>query len=216
MPAHTVGLWATGAARWGGDRVLYHAYAGNGTRIADGKLDPNASGDDNGNKVLGVALDDRLGGSLQGLTVGGNALTQVVDARDAAGALASRTRLNIFGGYAAYETDNWELLSEAYLFRNHDLSGGTGAHHSWSAYAQVGRTFNERWAPYYRLERASLDPTDNYFAALGSGNFHGRHVLGIRYNADPRAVVKLEVDRTKTRGAPSSLDELRLQYAIGF
>jgi hypothetical protein len=220
LPVHTTGLWATGATRLGGDRLSYHAYVGNGTRISGGQLNPNPSGDDNGNKVLGVAASNRFSGRLDGLTLGLNALTQQVDARDANGAPASRTRLRVLGSYAAYESDNWELIGEGYLFRNRSLdgdgSGGSGTHNSWSAYAQVGRSFNDRWVPYYRLERASLNAADNYFASLDSGRFAKRHVLGVRYNADPRAAVKLEFNRTVERGTGSGIDELRLQYAIGF
>jgi hypothetical protein len=215
LPVHTVGLWATGTARLGRDRVTYHLFTGNGERIENGQLNPNPSGDDNGDKTFGGAASWRFGGTLDGWTAGANALTQVVTAYDA-GAITSRTRLRLYGGHLVYDNDGWEAVAEGYAFRNADLSGGTGDHHSWTGYAQVGRTLAERWVPYYRAERASLDLTDAYFAALDSGRFASRQVLGLRYNAEARAAVKLELSRTRQHAPAPDLDELRLQYAIGF
>jgi len=211
LPVHTTGLWATGGQRIGGDRITYHAYLGNGARISSGHLEPNANGDDNGNRAFGVAASYRM----NGMTIGLNAHTEEVDVHDALGATTSRNRVRILGGHVSVERDNWELLGEGYLFRNSDLSGSSGSHRSWSAYAQIGRLVGERWEPYLRLEKASLDPTDSYFASLVSGQFSRRVVLGLRYNTDPRAALKLEWNRTNERGLPSS-GALRLQYALAF
>ena len=40
-------------------------------------------------------------------------------------------------------------------------------------------------------------------------------MLGLRFNADPRAALKLELNRTRDELA-RTLDELRLQYAVSF
>lgn len=216
LPVHTTGLWATGAARLGTDRVVYHLYTGNGTRIHNGQLDPNPAGDDNGNKVLGAAFSWRFGGPLDGWTAGANALTQTVNATTDDASLAARLRLRVFGAYAVYENNGWEAMAEGYAFRNRDLSGAGSGHDSWGAYAQVGRTIADRWVPYVRLERASLDLADPYFATLANGRFEGRQVLGLRYNAEARAALKLELSRTRQRAPALDLDEMRLQYAIGF
>jgi len=215
LPVHTVGLWATGARRFGSDRVLYHLYAGNGAHIEDGQLHPNPNGDDSGNKVAGFGLNVRLGGAMGGWTVGINGLTQKVNAY-AGGALTGRTRLQVLGAHAVYEDNGWEAMAEGYAIRNTDLLGGSGAHRSWSAYVQLGHSFDERWMPYARLEKATLDAADPYFLALNSGRFSGRQVLGLRYNADARVALKLEWNRTRERGLGTPPDELRLQYAIGF
>jgi hypothetical protein len=42
LPAHTVGLWATGRVAAGNGKIVYDAYIGNGGRIVDGVLDFNA------------------------------------------------------------------------------------------------------------------------------------------------------------------------------
>lgn len=215
LPVHTTGAWANGSVRLGSDRLVYNAYIGNGTRIANGQLDPNPGGDDNGNKVLGFGLNYRFGAALDGLTVGVNGLRQSVNAYDASDTLASRTRLTLFGGHAAYDNDSWELIGEYYRLRNRDLDGG-GSHGSWTGYVHVGRNLDDRWMPYYRFEKAALDQTDNYFLAQTNGHSYRRHVLGLRYNADQRAAVKLEWNRTDDAGVGRAIDQLRLQYAVGF
>jgi hypothetical protein len=216
LPVHTTGLWGTGGLRVGPGRLVYNLYMGNGTRIADGMLDPNPAGDDNGNRALGFGLGYRFSGDLDGLALGVNGLRQSVGAYDATGTMTSLTRVEMLGGHAVYDNDGWELIGEYYHLRNTDLSGGSGGHRSWTGYAHIGRTFQDRWLPYYRFEKASLDQSDNYFLAQNNGRSYSRHVLGLRYNADPRAAVKLELNRTDDQGVGHTVDELRLQYAVSF
>ena len=216
LPVHTTGLWATGAFRDGTGKLTYHLYTGNGTRIVNGSLDPNPAGDDNANKVVGAALGYRFGGRLDGLAVGAHALRQVVDAYDAGGALLGKTRLGLVSAHAVYDDDGWEIIGEAYRTATVDLSGSAGRHAGRLGYLHLGRSFDDRWMPYLRWERAVLDPTDTYFALLANGHTYTRQVLGMRYNADPRAAIKLEFNRTNDQGLGHALDEWRLQYAVGF
>ncbi|HEX6706573.1 MAG TPA: hypothetical protein VF169_17575 [Albitalea sp.] len=215
LPVHTTGLWGTGSWRIGADRLTYHLYVGNGTRIANGSLDPNPAGDDNANKVAGFALGWRFGGALDGLSVGVHGLRQAVAAYDAADALQSRTRLNMLGAHALYDSDGWELIAEAYRLRDRDLAGGA-SHGSHLGYLHVGHSLRDRWLPYARWEKASLDQADNYFAAQANGRSYTRRMLGMRYNLDPRAALKLEFNRTDDQGIGRAVDEWRLQYAVGF
>jgi hypothetical protein len=216
LPIHTTGAWATGGVRLGSDKLIYNAYVGNGTRVVDGQLNPNPGGDDNGNKAVGFGLNYRFGGSLDGLTLGVSGLRQTVGAYDKTGALESRTRLTLLGGHAAYDNEGWELIGEYYRLHDVDLSAGSGGHGSWTGYVHIGHTILDRWVPYYRIEKAALDQTDNYFLSQANGRSYLRHVLGLRYNADQRAAVKLEFGRTDDRGLGHPTDQLRLQYAVGF
>ncbi len=216
LPVHTTGVWGTGSLRTGAGKLVYNLYAGNGTRIANGSLDPNPSGDNDGNKVIGFSIGQRFNGALDGLAVGVHGLRQSVTAYDANALPTSRTRLAMLGGYAVYDNDGWEAIGEYYRLHNTDLGGSGGSHASWTGYAQVGRSFHDRWVPYYRFERASLDPADNYFLAQANGRSYSRHVLGVRYNADPRAALKFELNRSNDQGVGRTLDELRLQYAVSF
>ena len=215
LPVHTTGLWGSGSVKTGAGKLVYNLYMGNGTRIHDGALDPNPAGDDDSNKVVGFSVGHRFNGALDGLAVGVHGLRQSVTAYGANDLPTSRTRLAMLGGYGVYDNEGWELIGEYYRLHNTDLSGGTGSHGSWTGYAHVARTLNERWVPYYRFEKASLDPADNYFAAQANGRSYTRHVLGLRFNADPRAALKLELNRTRDELA-RTLDELRLQYAVSF
>lgn len=216
LPVHTTGAWGTGGVRLGTGKLIYNLYTGNGTRISDGQLNPNAHGDDNGNKVLGFGLNYRFGGALDGLAFGINGLRQIVEAHDAADVVTSRTRLGMLGAHAVYDNNDWEIIGEFYHLRNANLGSGAGTYGSWTGYAEIGRTFNDRWMPYYRFERASLDQRDNYFLAQSNGRSYSRHLLGVRYNADPRATVKLELNRTNDDGVGHAVNEFRAQYAISF
>ena len=53
VPAHMVGVLASGLIPVGKGKVVYDAYLGNGSRIVDDALDPNITRDDNSNKALG-------------------------------------------------------------------------------------------------------------------------------------------------------------------
>jgi hypothetical protein len=216
LPVHTTGLWGTGSVRTGAGKLVYNLYMGNGTRIANGSLDPNPGGDDNNNKVLGFSVGHRFNGALDGLAVGVHGLRQTVNSYDAGDTLTSRTRLAMLGGYAVYDDNGWEVIGEYYRLHNTDLSGNGGTRSSWTGYAQVGHTFEERWLPYYRFEKASLDQADNYFLMQANGRSYSRHVLGLRFNANPRAALKFELNRTQDDGLGRALDQLRLQYAVSF
>lgn len=216
LPVHTTGLWATGGLRWGPGRLVYNVYAGNGTRISDGTLNPNTGGDDNTNKVVGLGLTYRFLGALAGLEAGVNGSRQIVNAYDGADVITSRTRVGTLGAHMVYASDEWETIAEYYRWRNQDLGGGRDLHYSAASYAQIGRTLADRWTPYYRFEKATLDQSDTYFAAQANGRSYTRHVLGLRLNVDPRAAVKFEVNRTSDEGIGHSVDELRFQYAISF
>ena len=216
LPVHTTGVWATGGQRLDSGKLAYNFYVGNGTRIANGRLDPNAAGDDNVNKVVGFGLNYHFAGDLAGLTLGINGLRQTVAAYDTADALVSQTRLGMLGGHAVYDNDGWELIGEYAGLRNTDLSGNSGNHGSWTGYAQAGYTFADRWTPYYRFEKAALNSSDNYFLALHNGHSYTRQVLGLHFNAATRAAVKVEFNRTREQGIDPAVDALRLQYAVSF
>lgn len=216
LPAHTVGLWANGRVRAGDGKIVYDAFVGNGGRIVDGILDFNARRDDNSNRLVGANVGYRFGGALDGLLLGVHGFQEevgafVVDVPQA------RTRVRMAGGYGYADMDNWELIAEYYRFRNADLSEGTGHHSSWAAFLQVGRTFFDLWTPYYRWEKAALDPADGYFAAQDSGRSYKRNVVGLRYTPNLNTAIKIEANRTREiPGDEKSHTETRAQFAVRF
>jgi hypothetical protein len=219
LPAHGVGVQLAGSVKAGDGKVGYDAYVANGDRILDRTLDINAVGDNDSDKMVGGNLRYSFAGSLSGLTVGVHAFTERVAGFDDKSALLSTTRVNMAGGYAVYDENDWEVIAEYYHFRNTDLLGGTGIHASNAAFAQVGHLLAVRWTPYLRLERASLDQSDAYFANQDSGRSYTRQVAGLRYDLNPNTALKLELDRLRQNQADGSLlrsNGLRFQFAIRF
>lgn len=248
LPAHTTGLWLTGAQGTASGRFGYDIYAGNAPQIqgvpAAGSTDlptalktANPSGFSTIVNAGGYAgagtLSMMQSGStthrtsvgfntwieprpVEGLRVGLHGLRANV-ADDSAD--MNVTRLNMLGGYFAYLGEPWEILGEYYKFRNEDLSGGTGKHGSWAGFAQIGYNFGS-WIPYARIERTDLDQSDNYFAVQASGRSYKREAFGIRYDVDPKAALKLEVNNTRKEdmgvAGTDRYVETRVQYGIRF
>ncbi|MGH8264462.1 MAG: hypothetical protein ACRET4_13355, partial [Steroidobacteraceae bacterium] len=105
MPAHTVGLWLTGSRRLAGGRWTYDAFVGNAQNIEGGTLNMAQAGLTDTEVTVGGNLGYLPGGSLDGLKVGLSYYTST--AMDDA-PLANRTRVNNYGVYAVYDTDQWE------------------------------------------------------------------------------------------------------------
>lgn len=214
LPAHAVGLLASGATRVGGGKILYDAYLANGNSIKDKVLNFNAVKDDNANKLVGGNIRYAFGGALEGLTLGAHGLAQQVD--DSAN--GTSTKANVYGAFAVLDMDNWEAISEYYSFRNEDISGGSGTHSSWAGFAQLGYIMNDKWTPYMRLEKAVLDQTDNYFLGQTSGRSYQRQALGLRYNLNSLSALKVEFNETTDDLATGQqkTNEARLQFAVRF
>ena len=221
LPVHSVGVWASGAMRSGDGRVTYDFYVNNSQRIAldtgapgSGVLDPNLGSATNHNAATGFNVGYVFPGVIgEGLRLGVHGYTARID-DDAAP--ANSTQLRFYGPYGVYLDNDWEILTEYYRFINRDLSSDRGTLASWASYFQVGRTFG-RWTPYARAEKTRLDQTDPYFAQQASGQSYVRAVAGVRYDLDPRAALKLELNRTElTDREPSAFNEVRAQFAIRF
>ena len=213
LPAHTVGLWTTGALRSGSGRVLYDAYIGNSQHIVDGVLDMQNAGSSNGQMMGGGRLAYQFSeGASDGLTFGLHALS----ARVTDDQLNSTTRVLVYGGYAVYDTDRWENIAELYLFDNSDGSFGTGTHHSTAGFLQLG--YRAPWGmPYARYERAALSQSDPYFYEQTSGGSYERGSLGVRFDIDLKSSFKLEIADTRlTDRADYQYGEGLVQYAIRF
>jgi hypothetical protein len=214
VPAHTVGIWGTGAFRMGEDKLTYDLIAGNSPSITETVLDPNNLGSDNFKWSAGFNFGYLFGGNAEGLKVGVHGYHAEV--RDDA-VPANSTRVNILGAYAATEGDLWELEAEYYRFFNQDLAVTTGNYNSWAGFVQVGRHYG-RWTPYVRLEQAVLNQSDNYFAMLAGGRSYSLQALGLRYELTATSALKFEADHVNNRTTPpsSSFNRLIMQWAIRF
>jgi hypothetical protein len=216
LPAHTAGLWAAGRTHVGSGQVTYDAYVGNGSRIEEGVIEPDLTGDSNNDRAIGARFGYQFSGAADGLWVGVHGLREEIDARTA-GQLLARSEVSVLGAFAAYTPDRWELFGEYYRFSNDDLDGGSGTHGSWAGFLQVGYSFNGRVTPYARGEKASLDQQDPYFAHLEYGRSYTSAVIGVRYDVEPTATLKFEGGRIDaTRDGGERYNEARLQLAVRF
>ncbi len=209
LPAHDVGLWATGRLPLGDNLLHYDAWLANAPHVgSDGYLDPNVAGSTNGHALVGMNLGLPLGGA----TLGVHALTGRIGGQVEG---QSITDLRILGGYAVYDEDGWEAMAEYFRFSDRNVLGG-GVYTSHAVYAHVGRAFGA-WTPYARYELAALDQGDQYFASLVGGQSYRREMLGLRYDIDPRSTLKFEFNHTSlTDRILDSYRESRIQFAIRF
>ena len=214
VPAHTVGLWLTGSHRTGSGKVLYDAYVGNSQQILGGVLDMRNAGNTHGNLGAGGRLGYQFNaGAAEGLTLGVHAFSsRITDDSPVAEAI----RVQVYGGYAVYDTDQWENIAEIYLFDDEDLNGASGTHRSNAGFLQLG--YRAPWGvPYARYERAALSQADPYFLALESGGSYHRVALGARFDLDLKSAIKLELANTSlTDRSRDQYGEGLVQYAIRF
>lgn len=204
LPAHSVGLWATGRVKIGENRVNYDLYMSNGARLVPGgggagpeHLDPNIAKADKSRFTFGGNLSYGFGHALEGLSVGAYGYLGEVSAYDATPAQVSSTRVRVAGASVLYDAHEIELISEYFRFSNSDLAVEDAAGISSSAfYAQVGYALGASWKPYYRYEETSLDQTDNYFAGQVNANSYTRHVVGLRHEVNPMSAIKFEIVTT--------------------
>jgi hypothetical protein len=213
LPAHTVGLWLTGASRTQAGRFTYDIYVGNAQDVINGAIEMNTAGGLRGGAIAGGNIGLALDGALAGMKIGASAFTVKVHDDLMGGNL---TRVNNYGVYAVYDTDLWENILEYYAFDNMDLSGTSGSHRSDAGFVQLAYRMN-RLTPYVRYERASLEQTDNFFAAQQFGNSYYRESLGVRFDLDLASALKLEFAQTHlTDRAIEQYNEALMQYAIRF
>ena len=222
VPAHSVGAWATGAFKTAVGALGYDVFLSNAPGIVlgdpstagTGVLDMRQAGTRDRQLLLGTNLNFSFKGALAGLTLGTHTLMGKVG--DDASAGTNLTRFNMTGLWTTYLENNWEVMAELYRFNNRDLSGGTGHHKSTASYAQVGYDFGAL-TPFVRVEKTALNQADNYFAQQASGQSYKRSALGLRWELNPKTVVKFEADRTTlTDRAKGSFSELRSQLAVRF
>lgn len=224
LPAHTVGVWFTGAQSLAGSKLGYDVYIGNSPRIAIddpavapvGSLDMKMGGGESYRPATGFNVSLRPD-ALPDLTVGlhgyhGKIADTSITPRE--------TRVGMAGGYAVFSDDRWELMTEYYRFRNEDLSAASGKHTSSAWYAQAGYGIGS-FTPYARYERTRLDQADNYFLAQESGRSYRRAVAGLRYDVTPKTAVKVEFNRSRQAdlgaGVPDeNYSEARFQLAVRF
>ena len=247
LPSHTTGVWLNGGLPLGPGKLGYDGYIGNSPSIAGaagvtplnnptslsaanptgfnptvnagsyagaGVLNMQMSGNATHRPSVGYNLWYEPK-ALAGLRLGLHGLhaTVVDDSSD-----NNRTGLNMLGAYGVFSDENWEVMGEYYRFRNKDISGNTGTHGSSARYLQAGYVIG-LYTPYARVESTHLDQRDDYFAVQTSGRSYKRQTVGLRYDVDPKAALKLEYGRTRKTDlgvADDAYSDTRVLYSIRF
>ena len=229
LPAHVMGAWATGDVPLGSAKLTYDLYVGNGNAIvgvADdtepsprGYLTINNARDSNNNTLVGANVGYKRGG----MVVGVHGFSQRVNIEDHLSASLGEVNVKMAGLYGAYEGGNWEGVAEYYRFKNDNLTMPNGSKSSWLGFTQLGYAVGDKWMPYARLEKATLNQEDPYFNYQAYGVSYQREVVGARYMLNAKAALKLEANQTKEGdGVPAtglhngSYKEVRAQYSIRF
>jgi hypothetical protein len=171
-------------------------------------------GNDHGKLIYGGRVGYQwTAGPAEGLLVGANAFDSMIDDDQMPQNL---TEVRVAGGYAVYDTDTWEILSEFYWFNDINLYQGVGTHRSNAFFAQVGYRF-PYLVPYARYERANLDQTDQFFSEQLSGGSYYRSALGFRRDLNQRVAFKIEVANTHyTDRVVGQFNEFLSQLAVRF
>jgi hypothetical protein len=241
LPSHMTGLWLTGNVRAGEGKVNYDLYAGNGPRLDiepgsfAGVNSPAAGSDDNHQAFVGFNVGYNFtNGAADGLRLGAHGFKGDVNDKIVGGSNGNKTDVGMSGLYGVYITDEWEILTEYYRFRNTvkaisgtasiagtAVVGTTNGSTAW--FAQAGKNFGQ-WTPFVRLEKTSLSQDDPYFFNQISGASYARQAVGVRYDLNATSALKVELERTKYNGTNAdstvtpgdSVSEAIAQWSVRF
>ena len=216
LPSHSVGIWATGKTDTTFGKLTYNGYVANAQTIelqngpGSGVLIPNTAGAPNGRATVGGSLGIRFSGALKGLETGVHWLKSTIDDT---GTIANRTRVGMFGGYLVYDEQDWEIIGEAYQFRNRSAGKSFGSN---ASFLQVGRILGA-FTVFGRAEKARFDQADPYFGQQENGRSYSRLSTGLKFDLTPTAALKFEFLRHKPKEAgQESYNEGHAQFAVRF
>ena len=226
VPVHTTGIWLSGNALIGDDRLGYMGWVGNGDQLTpEGHLDMNMFHDDNHDTTFGARLTYFFGGALDGLQAGVAGDSQRVDAAKGTvntGGAPVSVRLNIVAAHVDYEAHGFEWLNEFWGFGNRDLTvDASKLKWSHAAFSQFGYWISGTMSPYVRYEKGVFNLADPFFTAQLNGAPYSREAVGFRYNLGDSAAVKIELNRTHINADTLStssgvFNQIRTQYAVRF
>ncbi len=203
LPVHSVGMSATGvvSSKLG---LHYIAEIGNGRNP---RTDVNAVqnvSDDNNGKAFNLGFFVRPNW-LPGLQFGFSHYHDHVTPPGKANVVE-----NILATHVIYQNRRFEFLNEAVLLR-HSTEGSFIVAYASAFYSQISRSFGD-YRPYFRYEYVNVPLRDSLFSDVGL--LHGPKV-GLRYDLNEFAAVKIEYGRTMRRGL-GPVNSLGTQLAFEF
>ena len=185
LPLHQVGVTINGQIPSGSLGLRYVLEVGNGRNYSSNAEPVLNVADDNGYKAVNLALSARPDW-LPGLQFGVSAYHDRVTPEG-----LPRINQTIVDGYAVYQRPKFEWLNEVLRIRNDPQGSATTT--TWATYSQVSSQFG-RYRPYLRYQYSYSPQSDLIFSSLGrSGVIHGPSV-GLRYDFNELATLKLQYD----------------------
>lgn len=116
---------------------------------------------------------------------------------------------NLVTGSLAYFGNKTELLAESTLGFNH--SDTTGTRKTLASYVYGGYRITDKWVPYFRWDNLHFNTGELLFEKNNTSAF----LVGIRYQINYLAVVKLELEHEHTE-LTGTANRVVAQFAIGF
>jgi hypothetical protein len=229
LPIHIVGIWLDGKYRSPIGKFNYGLMIGNGPKIFNQQLQPNAGGDNSSNKSVSanITLHPSL---VEGLAVGvsGDVLTTNDFAPLASGVntVTVETAQDIYGAHVVYFGDKVEFLSEYYYLNNTDkLSQPNQSYAAHGYYIHAGYHIFKGILPYVRYEELGIDSNDPFFNAIQYAeagtvfltpiNSSVGYLGGIRYDLTQASSLRAEY-QVRNVAQMEAIKSYTLQWAYSF
>ncbi len=220
LPAHGIGLMASGSFSPGPSKWGYEALVGNGSSIntedLPSAIDVNSSDDPSSEKMFIFRLKYQT--PKLPLQLGVFGMYNSYAESGVNSPITSRGRelieQTVAGLDLYYSGDRFEVLAEYYNIRNDDSVGDAGSNTGHAAYIQLGYRISAKYKVVYRGEIIRFEEDDPYFQYLGTVE-QDHQVLSLRYDLDESNALKFEYHATRrTRAFDEDENELILQWAF--
>jgi hypothetical protein len=186
LPVHGVGVTVNGRIPSGSLGLRYVAEVANGRTSRSRLAEPVQNViDENNGKAFNVALlaqPDKLLGFQAGVSFYRDRLEP---------AELARIRQTILSAHVVYHGHGFELLNEAVAVRH--VPAGGSAVTTPAFYSQIAQQFARKASPYFRYQYFNAPERDPIFGGIG---LRKGPSLGLRYDFEPYAALKLQYDRT--------------------
>ncbi|MGN6619080.1 MAG: hypothetical protein ACTHJ5_18035 [Ilyomonas sp.] len=200
IPLHTVGISLQGhdLGNW---KFGYDVMLGNG-------LGSDEVVDNDKNKSITLAAHIK---PVDYLRIGASYYHDVISkgADTHLGVVNWQVNQNLYTGSVAYFGKKYELLAESTF--GTDRTDTTGTRQTIASYIYTGYKIKDKWVPYIRVDNLHYQTGEIYFHKDNTTAF----VVGMRYQINYLAVVKLEYQHTKSE-IEGLDDKVTAQFAIGF
>jgi hypothetical protein len=105
-----------------------------------------------------------------------------------------RVQQTLLAGHVVYHGHGLELLNEAFALRHAPALGSAVTTPAF--YSQVAMLFAQKATPYFRYQYFNAPQRDPIFGGIG---LRKGPSLGLRYDLEPFAALKVQYDRTVQR-----------------